>query len=79
MKLVRMMPWALKLDDNTLDCALYEGGPSQCEMLGEGECSTALYYLGSSDGHDLRFCLSHYFKINGDNEAGNWRIVFDKA
>jgi len=82
MKHIQDLPWKLVLDDNEVDAALFSTNPQadrgfECEM-NEPEnntCHAAPFLIGSSDGHDPKFCFSHYFGINDGDGKTNYKIV----
>lgn len=74
------MPWHLEMDGNELDCSLYIGCVGEyCEMAGDRKnpchASAPGMLLGTSDGHDPKFCVIHYFQANG---AGtDYKLIVD--
>jgi len=78
MKRIKQMPWVLELDGEEVhDCFLFEGDASDCEMAGKGGCGTSKCFLGTGDSREPKFCLRHYFELNGDDREGGYKIVFE--
>lgn len=69
--MMHQLPWFITMGDDSgkLDAFAHIGTAHVCECSGEGNChqSAGRILIGTSDDHDPKFCVVHYFEhCNGD-------------
>lgn len=85
MKFIKLLPFDSILDDDPIDCALWQSEDNLCEfqmhnpaLAGQarvGNCDNSGFYYGTSDEDEPKFCAKHFYQqvVNGDGKS-NYKL-----
>lgn len=80
MKLLKVIPFFSKLDDDYLDIAIWESDENICDLVEPSrKCTNTTEYFGTSDSREPKFCPHHFFgQVVSGNGIDNYKLVHEK-
>ncbi len=78
MRYVKQMPLQSELDDQRLECGIWQSDANVCELQSDvaGACDTSGLYYGTNDERETKFCARHFYRVvvsgDGESSTGWW-------
>lgn len=74
MKFIKLLPFDSILDDDKLDCGLWQSKKNICEFQSDlkvQKCDTSGFYYGTTDELEPKFCARHFYQlvVSGDGKS----------
>ena len=78
MKFIKTLPFESILDEDVLDCGLWQSETNECEFHNDkkvGKCDDSGYYYGTTSEREPKFCARHFYElvVNG-NGTDNYKL-----
>lgn len=80
MKFIKVLPFYSELDNDFLDCGLWEEEYNICELQEDGKClKNNTEFFGTTDSTEPKFCFRHFRLdvVSGDGKT-NYKLVSKK-
>lgn len=80
MKFIKVLPFFSELDNDFLDCGLWESDTNICELQEDNTCTKySTEYFGTTDSREPKFCFKHFRLdvVSGDGHT-NYKLITAK-